>query len=87
MGSIIAKNAGQCLAGGCREVRDLSPQVRGSDGKASAYNAGDPGSIPGSGRSLGEGNGNPLQYSCLENPMDEEPGRLQAMGSQRVGHD
>ena len=38
--------------------------------KASACNAGDPGSIPGSGRSLGEGNGNPLQYSCLENPMD-----------------
>ena len=36
----------------------------GSDGKASAYNAGDPGSIPGSGRSPGEGNGNPLQYSC-----------------------
>ena len=42
----------------------------GSDGKASAYNAGDPGSIPGSGRSPGEGNGNPLQYACLENPMD-----------------
>ena len=42
----------------------------GSDGKASVYNAGDPGSIPGLGRSLGEGNGNPLQYSCLENPMD-----------------
>ena len=41
----------------------------GSDGKASAYNAGDPGSTPGLGRSLGEGNGNPLQYSCLENPM------------------
>ena len=41
------------------------------DGKASAYNAGDPGSIPGSGRSPGEGNGNPLQYSCLENPMDQ----------------
>ena len=37
----------------------------GSDGKASAYNARDPGSIPGSGRSPGEGNGNPLQYSCL----------------------
>ena len=36
----------------------------------SCYNAGDPGSIPGSGRSPGEGNGNPLQYSCLENPMD-----------------
>ena len=42
----------------------------GSDDKASAYNAGDPGSIPGSGRSSGEGNDNPLQYSCLENPMD-----------------
>ena len=42
----------------------------GSDGKASACNAGDPGSIPGLGRSLGEGNGNPLQHSCLENPMD-----------------
>ena len=41
-----------------------------SDGKASAYNVGDLGSIPGSGRSLGEGNGNPLQYSCLENSMD-----------------
>ena len=41
----------------------------GSDGKASAYNAGDLGSIPGWGRSPGEGNGNPLQYSCLENSM------------------
>ena len=43
----------------------------GSNGKASAYNAGDLGSIPGMGRSPGEGNGNPLQYSCLENPMDQ----------------
>ena len=42
----------------------------GSDGKASVYNAGDPGLIPGSGRSPGEGNGHPLQYYCLENPMD-----------------
>ena len=42
----------------------------GSEGKASACNVGDLGSIPGSGRSLGEGNGNPLQYPCLENPMD-----------------
>ena len=41
-----------------------------SDAKASACNAGDPGSIPGSGRSPGEGNGNPLQYSCLENFME-----------------
>ena len=44
----------------------------GSEGKASAVNAGDLGSIPGSGRSPGEGNGNLLQYSCLENPMDRE---------------
>ena len=42
----------------------------GSDGKASAYNVGDSGSIPGSARSSREGNGNPLQYSCLENPTD-----------------
>ena len=42
----------------------------GSDGKESACNAGDPGKITGSGRSPGEGNGNPLQYSCLENSMD-----------------
>ena len=44
----------------------------GSEGKGSAYNAGDMGSILWMGRSLGEGNGNPLQYSCLENPMDRE---------------
>ena len=50
-------------------------------------NARDPGLIPGSGRSPGEGNGNPLQYSCLGNPMDrEEPEGLQSMGSQRVEH-
>ena len=41
-----------------------------SDGKESACNVGDPGSVPGLGRSPGEGNGNPIQYSCLENPMD-----------------
>ena len=44
--------------------------IRGSEVKASACNAEDLGLIPGSGRSPGEGNGNPLQYSCLENPMD-----------------
>ena len=49
--------------------------LSGSDGKASAHNAGDPGSIPGSGRSPGEGNGNPLQYSCLV-PWMEKPGGL-----------
>ena len=42
----------------------------GSEGKASVCNEGDPGSIPGSGKSPGEGNSNPLQHSCLENPMD-----------------
>jgi len=41
----------------------------GSDGKASVYNAGNLGSIPGLGRFPGKGNGNPIQYSCLENPM------------------
>ena len=44
------------------------------------------GSIPGLGRSLGRGNDNPLQYSCLGNPMIEDPGGLQPMGSQRIGH-
>ena len=50
----------------------LSPG--GSDGKASVYNVVGLGSIPGSGRSPGEGNGNPLQYYCLENSMDEGAG-------------
>ena len=51
-------------------------------------NVGDLGSIPRLGRSPGGGHGNPLQYSCLENPHgQEEPGRLQSMGSQRVGQD
>ena len=49
---------------------DQPRQHFGSDGKASAYNVGDPGSIPGLGRSPEEGNGNPLQYSYLENPID-----------------
>ena len=63
----------------------------GSDGKESVCNAGDPGSILGLGRSPGEENGKPLQYSCLESSMEripflprefspEEPGRLQSMG-------
>ena len=54
---------------------------------ASAGDAGDVGSIPGSGRSPGEGSGNPLQYSWLESPMDRRTWRVQSMGSQRVGHD
>ena len=60
----------------------------GSDSKASVYNVRDLGLIPGLGRFPGEGNGNPLQYSCLENPMDRGAWcRLLSMGSQRVGHD
>ena len=54
----------------------------GSDGKESAHDARDLGLIPGLGRSPGEGNDNPLQYSRLENPH----GETQSMGSQRVGH-
>ena len=57
-----------------------------SVGKKSACNAGDPGSIPGSGRSLGEGNGNPLQYSCLENPMDRGAWQATVHGVARVGY-
>ena len=53
---------------------------------ANAGDSRDAGSIPGSGRSPGEGNGYPLQYSCLENSQTEEPGRGQSVGSQRVGH-
>ena len=52
----------------------------GADSKESACNAGDPGLIPGLGRSPGEGNDNPLQYSCLGIPLTEEPGRLQSTG-------
>ena len=53
-----------------------------------ACNVGDLHLIPGSGRSSGEGNGNPLQYSCLENPVDGGAwyGSLQSMGSQKAGH-
>ena len=54
---------------------------------ARAGDAGDAGSIPGSRRSPGEGNGNPFQYTCLRIPWTEEPGGLHSMGSQRVGHD
>ena len=52
--------------------RNLMGSPGDSDSKQSVYSVGDLGSIPGSGRSPGEGNGNPFQYSCLENPMDGE---------------
>ena len=58
-----------------------------SVGKESAYNVGELGSIPGSGRSPGEGNGNPLQYSCLENPMDRGAWQATVHGVARVRHD
>ena len=58
-----------------------------SVGKESACNAGDPGSIPELGRFPGEGNGNPLQYSCLENPMERGAWWATVHGVARVGHD
>ena len=59
----------------------------GSDGKEFACDAEDLDSIPGSGKSPGEGNGYPLQYSCLEDSMDRGAWRLQSTGVQGVGHD
>ena len=59
----------------------------GSDGKASACNAGDPGSIPGLGRSPGEEMATHSSILAWRTPRMEEPGKLQSMGSQRVGHD
>ena len=93
---IVLESTCQCRR---REKHRFDPWVRqipgrrkgglpySSGGKESACSAGDAGSIPGSGRSPGEGNGNPLQYSCLGNPMEEEPVGLKSMGSQRLGQD
>ena len=69
-GSNFAVCFSHCFSGTLLLCEVLCDFPGGSDGKASAYNEGDPGSIPGLGRPPGEGNGNPLQYSCLENPMD-----------------
>ena len=68
-------------------IGDTGQVPYSSIGKESAWNAGDLGSIPGSGRSPGEGNGNPLQYSCLENPMDRGAWWATVHGVTRVGHD
>ena len=76
-------------------IGDTGQVPHSSVGKESACNAGDLGSIPGSGRSPGEGNGNPLQYSCLENPMDRgawresrgSHGHRGVHGVTRVRHD
>ena len=59
----------------------------GALGKESAWNAGDPGSIPALRRSPGERNGNPLQYSCMENPMDRGAWQATVHGVARVGYD
>ena len=59
----------------------------GSDGEESAYSVGDPGLSPGSGGSPGEGNGSPIQYSCLENPMDRGAWRATVHRVTRAGHD
>ena len=67
LGNPMSRGAWWATVHGVAKESDVTG---GSDGKASACNAGDLGSIPGSGRSPGEGNGNPLQYSCLENFMD-----------------
>ena len=66
------------------ELFDVS---HSSVGKESAYNAGDLGSVPGLGRSPGEGNGNPLQCSCLENPMDRGAWQATVHWVARVGYD
>ena len=68
-------------------LKVLSGFPGGSDGKASAGNAEDPGSIPGSGRSPAEGNGNLLQYSSLGNPMDRAAWWATVHGVTRVRHD
>ena len=79
-------------SGSCLTSRDpkLEANCRfsgGSEDKASACNAGDAGSIPRLGRCPGEGNGNPLQYSCRENPMDSGAWWLQFIGLQRARQD
>ena len=65
-------------------VKSSSGFPCGSAGKESACSAGDLGSIPGLGRSPGEGNGNPLQYSCLENPMDGGAWKATAHGVAKI---
>ena len=65
----------------------LLASLLAQSGKESACNAGDLGSNPGTGRSPGEGNGNPLQYSCLESPMARGVWRATVHGVTRVGHD
>ena len=74
-----------CLRRGY-EVQELPLWLSGKEYTCNGGYSGDGGSIPGSGRSSGGGNGNPLQYSCIKISWTEEPGRLQSMVSQRVRH-
>ena len=78
----MGTNLSYLISPGCLRVNS-----GGSDGKASAYNAGDPGSIPDSGRSPGEEMATHSSILAWRIPWMEEPGRLQSMGSQGVGHD
>ena len=68
------------LLSGCLNLSPMHPVIAPDGGKEIACSAGDPGSIPGSGRCPGEGNGNPLQYSCLENPTDRGAWRATVHG-------
>ena len=70
LGHIVQPVRASALTAGCKSCCHPLGFPGGSDAKESASNAGDPGSILGWGRSPGEGNGNPLQYSCLENSVD-----------------
>ena len=71
----------------CTDIHDFPAGAAVKNPPANAQEARDTGLIPGSGRSPGEGNGNPLQYSCLEKPMDRGAWWATVHGSQRVGHD
>ena len=70
-------------------ITEVSGFLGGSDSRMSVLNVGDLGSIPGSGRSPGEGHGNTLQYSCLENPMDRGAWRatIHGVAESDTGHD
>ena len=86
-GSLAGYSSWGCKRVGHGLVTSLSFLLSGSDGKMSAYNTGHLGSIPGLGRYPGEGNGNPLPYSRLENPMDRGAWWATVRGVARVGHD
>ena len=81
VGGLYLCNAGLIFSWACQVALVVKNPL------ANAGDMRDSGSIPGSGRSPGEWNNNTLQYSCLGYPMDREPGGLQPIGSQRVGHD